>query len=76
MAYQIEAFIKDGIPTLNIWDHKRKRLCMSWTYNEKTAGKRDCSNSEIQSLFRKLLLLTLENDISNVRLFKVEPYLK
>lgn len=76
MAYQIEAYIKDGMPTLNIWDYNNHELCMTWTYDEKMKEKTACSNSEVQSLFRKLLLLTLKDDISNVRTFKVEPNLR
>ena len=71
MAYQIEAFIKDGVPTLNIWDYSKHELCMSWTYDKEGENGSTRPNHEIQSLFRKLLLLTLKDDISNVRVFEL-----
>ncbi|PHS16353.1 MAG: hypothetical protein COA86_11990 [Kangiella sp.] len=69
MGYQIDATIVNGKPSLKIWDIKNHSLCLSWTYQKSENDCEEISQKEIQRLFRKLLLLTLQNDLSNVRVF-------
>ena len=70
MGYQIDACIEDGKPCLKIWDIKDHSLCLSWTYDEHRRQGEEISQNEVHRLFRKLLLLTLKDDLSNVRVFK------
>ena len=71
MGYQIDACLKDGKPSLKIWDSKKRSLCLSWTYRD--TGDDKVSQQEIHRLFHKLLLLTLKDDLRNVRVFKARP---
>lgn len=71
MGYKIEAFLQGGKPSLKIYDIKNQDLCLSWTYCANNNQK--CSNSEIQRLFRELILLTCKQDIHNVRVFNLTP---
>ena len=70
MGYQIDASIENGKPSLKIWDISDRSLCLSWTYQNSGEGNKDISQKEIKRLFQKLLLLTLRDDLNNVRVFK------
>lgn len=73
MGYQIEAYIDDGKPSLKIWDIKHHSLCLDWTYSNSEIADSEVLQKEVHQLFRQLLLLTLKDDVSNVRVFQVSP---
>jgi hypothetical protein len=72
MSYQIEAFLENGNPSLKIWDSKDHSLCLSWTYRGNEINKSQEIKKEVHRLFRQLLLLTLKEDVNNVRVFKAK----
>jgi len=69
MGYQIEAYLESGKPALKIYDIDKKDLCLSWCYQGKCEDPE--SHTEIQRLFRELLLLTCKQDLHNVRVFNL-----
>jgi hypothetical protein len=69
MGYRIEAFLDDGKPSLNIFEIDHNTPCLSWTFNEEVNHQH--SEGELHRLFRKLLLLTCKQDLSNVRMFSL-----
>ena len=69
MGYQIEAYLDAGKPALKIYDISKKDLCLSWRYQGECKDPE--SHSEIQRLFRELLLLTCKQDLHNVRVFNL-----
>ena len=71
MSYQIEAFLKQGKPSLKIWDSRDHSLCLSWTYQGSDINRNKNIQNEVHRLFRQLLLLTLKEDVNNVRVFQV-----
>lgn len=73
MSYQIEAFLDQGKPSLKIWDSKDQSLCLSWTYGGTEISNCQDLQKEVHRLFRQLLLLTLKEDVSNVRVFQLTP---
>ena len=70
MSYKIEAFLDNGHPSLKIWNSKDHSLCLSWTYRGNEISEKPEINNEVHRLFRQLLLLTLKEDVNNVRVFK------
>ena len=75
MGYHIEAYLDKGIPTLKIWDCDKKALHLNWSYQGNQLKQNESTQSEVHSLFRQLLLLTLKQDVSNVRVFKISDSL-
>ena len=71
MGYKIEAFLDNGKPALKIYDIAMQSLCLSWTFHGESGEV--SSRSEIQRLFRELLLLTCKQDMHNVRVFNLQP---
>lgn len=69
MGYRIEAFLNKGKPSLKIYEINQTNPCLTWTFNEKVSEEH--SEGELHRLFRKLLLLTCKQDISNVRMFSL-----
>ena len=63
MGYRIEAFLNKGKPSLKIYEINQTNPCLTWTFNEKVSEEH--SEGELHRLFRKLLLLTCKQDISN-----------
>ncbi len=72
MGYLIDAYLKNGKPTLEIWNREDNSKCLYWSYENSNNNTKENSNSEVQRLFRKLMLLTLKDDLSNVRVFKAD----
>jgi hypothetical protein len=73
MSYKIDASLKNGKPCLKIWDVENDSLCLSWTYNDSNSLDKELPQKEVQRLFKKLLLLTIRDDVRNVRVFSVLP---
>ena len=71
MSCRIEACIENGKPSLKIWNSSDQSLCLSWRYGENNSGETAQSQNEVHRLFRQLLLLTLKDDVSNVRVFQL-----
>lgn len=69
MGYKIEACLENGKPSLKIYDWAKGELCLSWSYQ----GDQSHNQSEINRLFKDLLLLTCKQEIRNVRIFKLQP---
>ncbi len=65
MTYQINAWLEDGQPQLQILDSQSQSICMSWSYQP--SPEEDQNKHEIQRLFRELLLLTCKQQATHDR---------
>lgn len=72
MSYHINAWLEDGHPRLEIVDAHSKSVCMSWSYKSR-AGLEGKDKTEIQRLFRELILLTCKQMVTNCRIFETGP---
>ena len=75
MGYRIEAFLKDGVPSLNIYDLDANTLCLAWQYHSNNSNSNsddNLSRQQVHELFRKLLLLTCKQEKANMRVFKLK----
>lgn len=75
MSYHINAWLEDGDPQLEIVDAQTKSVCMSWSYKARTSLERK-DKTEIQRLFRKLILLTCKQAVTNCRVFETRAKLQ
>lgn len=66
MTYQINAWLENGEPRLQILDSQSQSVCMSWSY-EANREDRPRDSHEIQRLFRELLLLTCKQQVTHDR---------
>ncbi len=71
MSYHIEAYLDQGNPTIKIWDSEKQALHLNWSYRASEADHNDKLQKEVHQLFRQLLLLTLKQDVKNVRVFRL-----
>lgn len=72
MSYHINAWLEDGDPRLEILDAHSKSVCMSWSYKSRESLERK-DKTEIQRLFRELILLTCKQMVANCRVFEAGP---
>lgn len=72
MGYYIYAWLEEGNPNLEIVDAESKRTCMRWAYSEARHKGNVADKNEIQKLFRQLLLLTCQQELSNCRVFGMQ----
>lgn len=75
MSYHINAWLENGEPKLEILDAHTKAVCMSWSYKARRGMTRK-DKTEIQRLFRKLILLTCRQTVANCRVFETRSNLK
>lgn len=69
MSYFIYASAYNGTPSLTICDAHNGNTVLQWQYE----SRNDLPTQEVQQLFRQLILLTCQQEIGNVRLFRCQP---